>query len=163
MHRVPKLAGRLPRAAMMTAFALLCLAPAAGSAQTSPAASAAPRSFQEQDAVTVMDRFRQALESESRSRTLKLFDGSRMPGFAVFRDEVTQFFAQYRAPRVEYQITQVSQDGALGAIVAEFAIEAPPTTDGLPALRRRAQLRLVTSWDGKEWRITDLSPRTLFR
>ena len=48
-------------------------------------------------------------------------------------------------------------------VVAEFAIEAPPTTDGLPALRRRAQLRLVTSWDGKEWRIADLSPRTLFR
>lgn len=86
-----------------------------------------------------------------------------MPGFAVFRDELAQFFGQYRAPRVEYQITQVSQDGALGAVVAEFVIEAPPATDGLPILHRRAQLRLVTSWDGKEWKIVDLSPRTLFR
>ena len=111
----------------------------------------------------MMDRFRQALESESRSRTLKLFDGTRMPGFAVFRDELAQFFGQYQAPRIEYHVTQVSQDGALGAIVAEFAIEALPVTDGLPALHRRAQVRLVTSWDGKEWKIADLSPRSLFR
>lgn len=163
MGRVEMPIVRSLRAWMIAAFALLCLAPDQAFTQTSPAASPVPRSFREQDAVTVMDRFRQALESESRSRTLKLFDGSRMPGFAVFRDEVTQFFGQYRAPRVEYQITQVSQDGALGAIVAEYAIEAPPITDGLPALHRRAQLRLVTSWDGKEWRITDLSPRALFR
>jgi hypothetical protein len=147
---------------MIAAFVLLLLVPWLAFAQAAPAASPTPRAFQEQDTVNVMDRFRQALESESRARTLKLFDGSRMPGFAVFRDEVTQFFGQYRAPRVEYQITQVSQDGALGAIVAEFAIEAPPATDGLPVLHRRAQLRLVTSWDGREWKITDLSPRDLF-
>jgi hypothetical protein len=112
-----------------------------------------------------MNRFRQALESENRGRTLKLFDGSRMPGFAVFRDEVTQFFSRYSSPRVGYQVLQVSQDGPLGAIVAEFAIEASAATDGQPAIHRRAQLRLVTTWDAKEntWKIADLSPRELFQ
>lgn len=123
----------------------------------------APHTFQQQDAVNVMERLRQAIESESRSRTWKLFDSARMPDFALFRDEVTQFFAQYQAPRVDYKINQVSQDGALGAIVVEFVMEAEPWNSGQPALHRRAQVRLVTSWDGKEWKIADFSPRSLFR
>jgi hypothetical protein len=136
----------------------------AASAQTAPSApTAAPRAFQEQDAANLMDRLHQALQSESRSRTLKLFDATRMPGFPVFRDEIAQFFAQYQPPGVDYHIQQVSQDGALGAIIAEFVIEAIPWTDGQPALHRRAQVRLITSWDGKEWKIADLSPRDLFQ
>ena len=160
-RRVPTAASGLRRVSSLAVLVLLCLAPGA-SAQVATGSPAA-HTFQEQDAVSVMDRFRQALESESRSRTLKLFDGSRMPGFAVFRDELAQFFGQYQAPRVGYHVTQVSQDGALGAIVAEVQMEALPVTDGLPPLHRRAQIRVVTSWDGKEWKIADLSPRSLFR
>jgi hypothetical protein len=158
----PTFAGRFRRA-VITAGMILSLASSAAFAQAAPAAPAAPRAFQEQDAAGVMDRLRQALETENRTRLYKLFDNSRMPGFALFRDEVAQFFGQYQAPRVAYRINQVSQDGALGAITAEFIMEALPLTDGLPALHRRAQMRLVTSWDGKEWKVADLSPRSLFR
>jgi hypothetical protein len=143
-------------------FLVLCALSLPVRAQV-PDPSGAPRVFQEQDAVNLTDRLRQALESESRSRMLKLFDASRMPGFALFRDEITQFFEQYQAPRIEYRISQVSRDGALGAVVGEFVMEAEPRTGGQPALHRRAQVRLVTSWDGKEWKIADLSPRSLFR
>lgn len=157
-------AARIGLTLAVVVMAALVASSRAASAQTSPPSPpAALRTFQDQDAANLMDRFRQALESENRGRTLKLFDSSRMPGFAVFRDEVSQFFAQYQPPRVDYHIQQVSQDGALGAIVAEFVMEAIPWTDGQPALHRRSQVRLITSWDGKEWKFADLSPRTLFR
>jgi hypothetical protein len=139
------------------------------SAQTSPpaAAQATPpvpeKVFQDQDAAALMSRFRQALENENRNRFLKLFDSARMPGFPVFRDEVSQFLERYQPPQINYSISQVSQDGALGAIVAEITLEATPWTDGQPVLHRRSQVRLVTSWDGKQWRIADLSPRDLFQ
>ena len=110
-----------------------------------------------------MDHLRQALGSENRSRTLKLFDASRMPAFPVFRDELSQFFARNQPPSVDYHIQQVSQDGALGAIIAEVVMEAAPWTDGQPALHRRAQVRLIASWDGKEWKIADFSPRSFFQ
>lgn len=88
-----------------------------------------------------------------------------MPGFPVFRDEITQFYARYEPPSVDYHIQQVSQDGALGAVVVEFVMEALPWTDGQPALHRRAQMRLITGWDAKEhvWKIVDFSPRELFQ
>jgi len=86
-----------------------------------------------------------------------------MPGFPVFRDEVSQFLERYQPPQVDYSISQVSQDGALGAIVAEITLEAVPWTDGQPVLHRRAQVRLIASWDGKQWRIVDISPRDLFQ
>lgn len=132
-------------------------------AQNAPLPAQPARTFSDQDAASLMTRFRQALENENRNRFLKLFDSSRMPSFPVFRDEVSQFFARYQPPQVDYSISQVSQDGALGAIIAEFTMQTTPWTGGQPDLHRRAQIRLVTSWDGKEWKIADLSPREIFQ
>ena len=117
----------------------------------------------EQDAVRVLDRMRQSLEANSRSKFLKLFDAARMPGYPAFRDEVSQFFLQYEGFRVQYRLEQVSQDADLGAAVCDFTLEALSSNDGLPALRRNAQMRLVLSRDGKDWKIADLSPRSFFR
>ena len=132
-------------------------------AQSQPSFTQPTRTFGEQDAAALMTRFRQTLENENRNRFLKLFDSSRMPSFPVFRDEVSQFFARYQPPQINYSIDQVSQDGPLGAVIAEFTMQATSWTDGQPDLHRRAQIRLVTSWDGKEWKIADLSPREIFQ
>lgn len=156
------IAGKLSAIAVLAAILANCIPSAL---PQTPAAPGASHPFEEQDAVAVMDHFRRALEGESRTRVLKLFDSTRMPDYAIFRDQVTQFYEQYQAPTVTYRINQVSQDQALGAIVADFILEALPLTDGLPTLHRRVQLRLVLSWDAKdkEWKIADLAPRSLFR
>ena len=118
--------------------------------------------FAEIDAVRVLEQMRQAFESDSRSRFLKLFDARRMPGYPAFRDEVDEFFETYYAVRVNYHVVQVGRDGEFGAVLTEITLEA--TSKGAtPNIRRNTQARLVLVWDGKAWKIADLAPRNLFK
>jgi hypothetical protein len=115
--------------------------------------------FSEADGVRLMNELRQALESENRSRFLKMFDAKRMPGYAVFRDQVAEFFGKYDAFEARYHLTQVAMDGEFGAVLADFELDAKPRDGVTPNVRKRVPLRLVTGWDGKQWRIVDMSPR----
>jgi hypothetical protein len=119
--------------------------------------------FAAADAVRVLDGLRQAVESGSRSRFLKAFDGRRIPGYAAFRDQVAEFFERYDSVRLQYRVTQTAMDGEFGAVVAEVGIDAVPVDGAGPGMRRDATVRLVLDWDGKAWKIIDLAPRNLFR
>lgn len=116
--------------------------------------------FAEVDAVHLMDGMRHALESNKRGRFLKMFDAKRMPGYAVFRDQVSAFFATYDAFQVRYQVTQAAMDGEFGAALATFELDARPSDGVTPNVRKSVALRLIAAWDGKQWRIVDLAPRT---
>jgi hypothetical protein len=134
----------------------------ASAQQTSPAAhsDASPHPvFAEADAVRLLDELRRALETENRSRFLKAFDAKRMPGYAAFRDQVAAFFARYGEFAVRYHVTQVTMDGELGGALADFEFDARPGDGVSPNIRRRVSLRLVCAWDGRQWKIADLSPR----
>jgi hypothetical protein len=63
---------------------------------------------------------------------------------------------------MRYKLLEVARDNALGAMVADLAMEATPLAEGTPILRRRAQVRFVLSWDGRTWRVADLTPRNFF-
>ena len=119
--------------------------------------------FAEADAARVMDELRQALEAGSRSRFLKAFDARRMPGYAAFRDQVTEFFDKYDGFQVQYHVNQVATDGEFGGVVADVVIDAAPAGGKAPNIRRNAPVRLVLAWDGKQWKVTDWSPRSLLR
>lgn len=119
--------------------------------------------FADADAARVMDGVRQALESASRSRFLKLFDARRMPGYPAFRDQVAEFFERYAGFQVQYHLTQITMDRDLGGLIADVAIDAIPVDGVTPNVRRNAQVRLVVAWDGRSWRIVDWSPRSLLR
>ncbi len=119
--------------------------------------------FTEADAVRVLDQMRQAFESHNRSRFLKLFDTRRMPGFAVFRDEMDEFFETYHSIRMNYQLTQVTTDGEFGGLMMNMTLEAAPSEAGTPGVRRDVQARFLLAWDGKGWKIADLAPRNLFK
>ena len=116
--------------------------------------------FAEADAVRLMDEMRQALESNNRNGFLKLFDAKRMPGYTVFRDQVAEFFGRYNSFQTQYHVMQVARDGELGAMLATFEIDAGPSDGVTPNVRKSVSLRLITAWDGKQWRIVDLSPRS---
>jgi hypothetical protein len=116
--------------------------------------------FAEVDAVRLMDEMCQALESNNRNRFLKLFDAKRMPGYTVFRDQVAEFFGRYNSFQTQYHVMQVARDGELGAMLATFEIDAGPSDGVTPNVRKNVSLRLITAWDGKQWRIVDLSPRS---
>jgi hypothetical protein len=128
-------------------------------AQSSEAKAA---KFSSADAANVLDRFRQALESNNQRGLLKLFDAARMPDYPAFRDQVAQFFDEYEAFQVQYRITQVSNEEHVGVTWVDFQLEATPRGEASPNVRRNVQLRLVLAWDGKQWKIVDLTPRGLF-
>ena len=123
-----------------------------------PDATARP-AFSEADGARLMNELRQALESENRSRFLKMFDAKRMPGYAAFRDQVAEFFGKYDAFEARYHLTQVAMDGEFGAVLADFELDAKPRDGVTPNVRKRVPLRLVTGWDGRQWRIVDMAPR----
>jgi hypothetical protein len=145
-------------------LSVLVLLGLGGSAQETKKLSEAdsnPRpTFAEADGVRLIDELRRALETENRGRFLKAFDAKRMPGYPAFRDQVADFFARYGEFQVRYHVTQTTMDGELGAEVADFEIDATPRDGVSPNVRKRVALRLVCGWDGKQWKVVDLSPRT---
>lgn len=118
--------------------------------------------FSDADAARVLDRFRQALESNNQRGLLKLFDAGKMPDYPAFRDQVAQFFDKYEAFQVQYRITQVSDEEHVGVALVDFQVEATPNEEASPNVRRQVQLRLVLAWEEKQWKIVDLAPRGLF-
>ena len=118
--------------------------------------------FSDSDAARVLDRFRQALESNNQRGLLKLFDAGKMPDYPAFRDQVQQFFDKYEAFQVQYRITQVSDEEHVGVALVDFQLEATPGGQASPNVRRQVQLRLVLAWEEKQWKIVDLAPRGLF-
>lgn len=118
--------------------------------------------FGDADAARVLDRFRQTLESNNQRGLLKLFDAGKMPDYPAFRDLVQQFFDKYEAFQVQYRITQVSDEEHVGVALVDFQVEATPSGEASPNVRRQVQLRLVLTWEEKQWKIVDLAPRGLF-
>lgn len=152
--------------AIVLGCVLLSVGPSgfAQDAKREGSAQAAGRpAFAAADAARVLDGLRQALESGSRSRFLKAFDGRRMPGYAAFRDQAAEFFERYDSVRLQYRLTQTAMDGEFGAVVAEVGIDAVLVAGTGPGVRRDASVRLVLDWDGRGWKIIDLAPRNLFR
>ena len=139
-------------------------------AQSAQAGNVAPQAnseaktanFSTADAAQVLDRFRQALESNNQRGLLKLFDAGRMPDYPAFRNQVAQFFDKFEAFQVQYRITQVANEEHVGVILVDFQLEATPSTPRSPHVRKTVQLRVVLAWDGKQWKIVDLAPRELF-
>src|SRR2546428_13707222 len=106
--------------------------------------------FSEADAARVFDGLRQALESNSERRLLKLSDAARMPDYPAFRDQVAQFFDEYEAFQVRYHIAQVSSEGRVGVATADFEVEATPSRGASPNVRRNVHVGRGVPLGGKE-------------
>jgi hypothetical protein len=132
--------------------------------KTAPSKSgAATPAFSEADAVRILGELRQGVESDNPRRFLKPFDAKKMPGFAAFRDQISEFFETYAPIRINYHVTQVTTDGDFGAAVVEITLDGPARQGGTANLRRTVPSRAVFGWDGKTWKIVDWSPREMFR
>ena len=119
--------------------------------------------FSEADAIRVLGELRQGIESDNPRRFLKPFDAKKMPGFAAFRDQISEFFETYGPIRINYHVTQVTTDGDFGAAAVEITLDGPARQGGTANLRRTMPSRAVFGWDGKTWKIVDWSPREMFR
>ena len=119
--------------------------------------------FNEADAARVLSDLRQAVESDNPGRFLKPFDAKRMPGFAAFRDQITQFCETYSPIRMNYHITQTTTDGEFGAATVEVMLDGLARQGATSNIRKTVSARVVFGWDRKTWKIVDWSPREMFR
>lgn len=127
-----------------------------------PVQSAPAHELTEEDALGVLGHLGDALESHNVRGFLSAFDADRMSDYPVFRDQVNAFFQQYESFQVSYKLSQVAMEGSNGVTLAEFTIDSRPTGGDQPDVRKSVSLRLVLGWNGKEWKIIDLSPREFF-
>lgn len=157
MHLVRHFGLLIVLAALTAEFAL-------AQQQKGPATPNTPgtREFTEQDALNTLRRIGDALESHNEQHFLREFDPARFPDYAVFRDQVHAFFVEYESFSVSYRLQQVAMDNANGVALADFTLEARYAGGEQPDFRKEVQLRLVTDWDGKGWKIIEWSPREIF-
>lgn len=128
-------------------------------AQTDKESSKPAPTFSEADAARLMDAVQQALQADNQRGFLKLFDSARMPNYPAFRDQIAEFFEKYDAFRFRYHVKQASFEDGVGVVLADAELEVTPAGAYVPNVRKSAQLRIVSAWDGKAWKIVDWSPR----
>ena len=141
----------------------VCLPARAQEAGKANEKSPAIPAFNEADAARVLSDLRQAMESDNPGRFLKPFDAKKMPGFAAFRDQIAEFFETYGPIRMNYHVTQVTNDGDFGAAVVEVMLDGLARQGGTSNIRKTVSTRVVFGWDSKAWKIVDWSPREMFR
>lgn len=127
-----------------------------------PSPTIAP-AFGENDALTVFDNLEATLQSYNRKKFLAAFDAAKMPNFPAFRDQINHLFERYDSFTVTYHLAQTAMEGSNGVALADFGLDGTSNSEGMRDLRRQVRLRLVVVWNGKEWRIVDLSPRAVFQ
>ena len=111
----------------------------------------------------VFDNLEATLESYNRKKFLAAFDAAKMPNFPAFRDQINHLFERYDSFTVTYHLAETAMEGSNGVALADFGLDGTSNSEGMRDLRRQARLRLVVAWNGKEWRIVDLSPRAVFQ
>jgi len=131
--------------------------------QSGPPSPTVAPAFSDNDALTVFDNLEATLESYNRKKFLAAFDAAKMPNFPAFRDQINRLFERYDSFTVTYHLAQTAMEGSNGVALADFGLDGTSNSEGMRDLRRQARLRLVVAWNGKEWRIVDLSPRAVFQ
>lgn len=119
--------------------------------------------FGESEALVVLGRMQQAMESMNRKKFLELFDAPKMSNFPSFRGQVSQLFQRYDSFAVAYHVMETGTEGNNAVALVDFGLDGAASSDEAQDLSRHAQLRLVLDWNGKDWKIVDVSPRALFQ
>lgn len=117
--------------------------------------------FSEPDAMRLLDRLSQAMLSNDQRAFLKAFDPLLFPNFPSFRSQISDFFRTYGDFLTHYHVRQAVMAGGKGVLLTDFEFQATPALGDTP-VRKQAQLRMVLVWDGKEWKIVGLDPRSYF-
>jgi len=129
--------------------------------QPAQAPPSAP-TFTDEDATLVLDNLQAALQSYNRKEFLGQFDSAKMPNFSAFRTEIKALFDRYDSFTVTYHLKESAMQNDDGVVLADFGVDATSSENDTLDLRRHTQLRIVVAWSGKQWKIVDLSPRSIF-
>ena len=131
------------------------------SAQPSHPSVATP-AFTDEEALFVLDNLQAALQSYNRKKFLAQFDSAKMPDFSAFQSEIKGLFERYDSFVVTYHLLESAMQNGRGVVLADFGLDGTASSDNGVDLRRHTQLRIVVAWNGKEWKIVELTPTTIF-
>jgi len=133
---------------------------AAHRAQSASSNSAATE-FSEEDAATVLEGLRAALETHDERMFLKQFSPT-MRGYAAFGDQTRGFFVAYVNFRVGYRILQTWNENGRGVVTVQFDLQAEAAGAGAAPITKSAQLRFEMISDSKGWKIISMRPGDFF-
>ncbi len=111
----------------------------------------------------LLSGLRDGLVSQNAKRALQGFAREQVPGFQRLADDFDTLFANYDSVRMRYHIVQAvtEADGQRGTAMVNLTLEATPRSLE-PAQRHSGQVRLEFARSGKQWKIVNVQPRSLF-
>lgn len=153
-----EMVGRRHKIATLVLTLALTSGAQAGGGQKPAAAPA----FSDEEATSVLDDLQAALQSYNRKKFLAQFNSAKMPDYSSFQNGINGLFARYDSFTVTYHLLESAMQDGKGVVLADFGLDATSTENDTLDLRRHTQLRIVVAWNGREWKIVELSPRAMF-
>ena len=130
-------------------------------AQQAPAAESDDSFSSQEIAAKLLDQIRDGLQARNSRKMLAPFDPQRMPGYALFKDQVEAFFAQYDSFRVYIRLVNTSFQQDRAVVTASFQLDAVPRYNTV-AVRREDELTFELARADQGWKIIDVRPRSFF-
>lgn len=130
-------------------------------AQVAPQKQPPPTAFDAQTASRLLLQLSESLQGHSQKQFLALFDLDKMKEGALFKQQISSFFAQTESIRVHLNLGDTSLDGDKATLAVEAEMEAEPRNGGAIS-RRNDRLNFVVANAGGSWKFVDLQPRSFF-
>jgi hypothetical protein len=113
--------------------------------------------FDDRAASRMLLQLSEAIQGHSQKQLLALFDLGKMKDGTLFRQQIGSFFAQTESIRVHMNLAEVVTE----SVIVDAEMEIEPRNGG-PSIRRNDRLSFVAVRAGKEWKFSDLQPRSFF-
>lgn len=124
--------------------------------------TAQPGAFTGANATELLGQVARGLTAHNPDRMLRAFDLTKMADGALFRQQITSFFAETDSIRVHFDQVRTATEDGRGVITVQVEMEAEHRDDRVPALHKQAELRLLAEPVAGRWKLTEIQPRAFF-
>ena len=127
-----------------------------------PEKNKVPETFSEELAERLTQQIGDGLRQHNARRLLSAFDPDAMVGYANFQSQVEAMFQQYDFFRVHFRLTQITSQGEMGVVVADFELEEIPRSQDAQPVRKTGPVRFEIKRGNHGWKIVEVKPRSFF-
>lgn len=140
---------------LLAVFFLSMLLSAQAPARKPPTAT-----FDDQAASQLLLKLSEALQGHSQKQFLALFDLNQMKNGAIFRQQISSFYAQTDSIRIHMNLAEMNADEKSIAFSVDAEMEAEPGNGGPAAHQNERVTFTVINSNG--WKLIDVQPRGFF-
>jgi hypothetical protein len=139
---------------VLAAFFFAVLLPAQAKKEPPPAV------FDEQAASQMLLQLSEALQGHSQKQFLALFDLEKMNDGAIFKQQISSFYAQTESIRVHLNLGEITTEGENTTVTVDAEMEAEPRNGGPIARQNEIITFTVANAGGRKF--IDVQPRSFF-